>query len=131
MEAAVKVAIMAWKATRLRFMFFYRKEVSALLVCFKKECSYPPSWPVVGICIVHVRERIKIQCAMSYEKILAMLFRQMSNLVFNIESRVLSSFSSLRTGISSFNMHMLAISLLHREYKVDQCLREEMLDNGS
>ena len=55
---------------------------------------------------------------MSCEKILAMLLRQMSNLIFNIEIRVLSSFSTLRTGISSFNMHMLVISLLHHEYKI-------------
>jgi hypothetical protein len=54
---------------------------------------------------------------MACKNILAMLLGQMSNTVLNVEIRVFPGFSSLRAGISSFNMHMVMISFLHYEYK--------------
>jgi len=117
--AAVKVAIIAWKATRVRFRFFYMKERLTIkgLRIWMAQKSHPPSRPIVRICIVHVGDRIQIQGSMPSEKILTMLFGKMCDSIFNIKVRVFARFHPLRNRRGTFNVLMLA-RFLHLEYIV-------------
>lgn len=73
MAAAVKVAIMAWNATRMRFMVFYAG------ISLNKETVIPHTyfspWPIVRISICRLRNGLNIESAMTSKQILLVCLR--------------------------------------------------------
>jgi hypothetical protein len=78
--AAGNAHIMAWKATKKRFITFYlfvsRFRTDACLM------TYLPLRPVVWIGRAHRGHGIKLKCAMSFQQVLSMLFGKVRCFIF-------------------------------------------------
>lgn len=74
---------------------------------------YPPSRPIVRIRIIHVWDRIQIECAMAMQEVLAMLLGQMGHSILDIKGFLFAGLSSIGRRNGPFNMFRVAVRLFH------------------